>query len=201
MSNFTLAQGKAPPKPAHVIVLSPTDFADDWHRRPSAEVAVGLRRVCDRDRQVAEAEATKYVREVYVREGKVIDQDVAVTEWNNIFMRWIVATATCDPNDVTRPYFEAAQDIIGSALTPEAILKLWNEYHRFVRRTDAGAPKATDEDLARLGRLIKAGRVSALKDGIQSEVRRLLAWSLSQLGPDDVDEEETDDGAYLVRAN
>lgn len=201
MPNFTLAQGKAPPKPAHVVVLNPTDFADDWHKRPAADVAVGLRRLSDRDRQAAESEATKYVRSVYVKDGQVTDQDVAITEWNNLFMRWMMASAMCDPNDVMRPYFDAPHDVIGHALTPESILKLWTEYHRFVRRTDATATKATDEDVARLSRLLKAGKLSSIRPDVQAEARRLLAWCLSQFGPDDVSEEDTEEDVYLVKAS
>ena len=97
-----------------------------------------------------------------------------------------MAFCMCDANDATKSYFVAAQDTIGRAVPPETIARVWSEYHLAVRRTDTSAPKISDEEAARLGRLLTAGHVSHLPVPMQSEVRRLLRWCLDQIGPDDV---------------
>ena len=198
MSTFTVAQGKAPTKPSHVITLRPSDFVEAWHLRPATDVVAGLRRVPDTARQAAALEATNYVRSAFLKDGKLTDPEVAEEEWNNVFIREAVAFAMCDPNDVTRSYFLGAQEVIGRALPTETIAKVWAEYHRWVRRTDVAAPKITDEEAARLGRLLVAGRLSDLEPGLGAEVRRLLHWSLAQLGADDVQEGDDAD-VYVVK--
>ena len=208
MSSFTVAKGKAPLRPPHVLVLSPGEFVETWPGRPRADVAVGLVRVCDAARQAAAAAATSYVRSAFVVDGALVDPDVASEEWTNVFMREAMASAMTDPNDVTKPYFPAANDVIGRALPAETIARVWSEYHRFVRRTDATAPAATDAEVARLARLLAAGRMSSLASGLGVEVRRLLFWCLEQLGPDDAPgattpaapADDDGDGVYVVRS-
>ena len=65
MTTLSAAQKTASRKPARVVVLTPTDFAADWSQRPADDVALGLRRLCDRDIQIAKAEASKFVKQAY----------------------------------------------------------------------------------------------------------------------------------------
>ena len=96
-------------------------------------------------------------------------------------MRWAMAAATTNPNDAMAPFFQAAQDTIGFALTPEGIRKLWAEYHLHVRRSDGNVAGLDDEGVAQLVASLKAGKLSELEHGVQVEVRRLLAWCASQV--------------------
>ena len=201
MTTLSAAQTAGSRKPAWNVVLSPTDFADDWHKRPAADVAVGLRRVCERDIQIAKAEASKFVVGAYRTADGFRDPDVANEAWNDAFMRWAMAAATTDPNDTAIPYFVAAQDTIGFALTPEGIRKLWTAYHVHVRRTDAATRGADDADVARLARILAAGKLAGLADDERAEVRRVLGWCLSRFGADEGAESDDDDGdVYVVTA-
>lgn len=198
----TAQQNDGTRKPAATVVLSPTDFADDWHKRPSADVAVGLRRVCERDIQIAKAEASKFVRQAYGQEGVERDPDMALQAWDDAFMRWAMAAATTDPNDNGAPYFAAAQDTIGFALTPEGIRKLWTAYHLHVRRTDAATKGVDDAEAARLGRILTSGALARLEAGEQAEVRRVLGWALARFGSHEGAEPDDDGDAsvYVVTA-
>lgn len=196
MTTLTASKKTAPRKPSHVVVLAPTDFADDWSQRPTADVAVGLRRLCDRDIQIAKAEASKFVRQAYGTDDGVRDPVVANQAWDDAFMRWAMASATTNPNDFMIPYFQAAQDTIGWALTPDGVRKLWAEYHLHVRRTDANASGLDDIGVARLAASLKAGKLAALDIGLQTEVRRLLAWCAEHVP---AAEDEDDDDIYVVQ--
>ena len=201
MSTFagiTIARGIAPPKPLCTVVLTPADFCEDWAGRPKAEVAIGLRRVCDTARQAAAQEATNYVRKAFLDGGGSVTDDV-IDEWNNSFIAQSMAYAMCNPNDATKPYLPGAQEIIGRAFPAETLARVWAAYHLAVRRLDREAPRANDQDVRRLARLLKAGRLATLEPGVAAEVRRLLHWGLQQFGPDDVeDTDEPEEDVYLV---
>ncbi|WP_394849702.1 hypothetical protein LZC95_19895 [Pendulispora brunnea] len=150
--NASTAREQAAKRPRRCIVLSPAAFADTWSERPSEDVAVGLRLLAERDLQAAKLEASRWVERLYSRDdGTLRDPETATEAWNDALIRWACALAMCDPNDVTRPYFRAAEDTIAIALTPDAIRRVWDALEAFHAEESPVAPEATDDEIEELG--------------------------------------------------
>lgn len=177
----TLSALKKTAQPPRVAILSPSAFADTWEAKPTADVAVGLRLLSERELQTAKAEASKTIERMYAGEdGEIFDQEKAVEAWNDALVRWAVAYATCDPNDVTKPYFDFAEDVIAAALTPEGIRRLWDEWRVLVEETSPLSPELDAEGIAALVDALP--RLETLSPNTQRRLRRLLGVCLSELG-------------------
>jgi hypothetical protein len=189
-------------KPSRVAIVPVEAFAADWPSRPTAPVAVGLRRLCDGDLQAARAGASKFVLKIYADDkGAIRDMPAANDAFNDALMRHAVARAATDPNDATKSYFPMAEETVRMALTADGIARIWDEYVIMTRTTGVDFSKATDEDLMRLSRSLISGAVAQLDDEKQAEVRKLAAWCLEQIVSAGLEpEEDDDDGVYRVRA-
>ncbi|WP_394847403.1 hypothetical protein LZC95_08050 [Pendulispora brunnea] len=166
-----------------MIVLPPSAFADRWEAKPDAAVAVGLRLLSERDIQVAKAESSKWVDKMYSgADGVIRDVDKAVESWNDCLVRWACALGTCDPNDVTKPYFPAAEDVIGDALTSEGLRRIWDALELLHLEESPVAPEATDaEILALIGRIAEGTADVAESEGRAIDAGPLLTGlSLAQ---------------------
>lgn len=191
MSTFSkLERDKTPPR---VVILQPTAFADDWPLKRGTEVCVGLRFVSqddlDRGRREAEREALGFYAEL---RGAPLppDKDTAIEVWRDAMMMNAVARGTCDPNDVTRPYFEAADDTVRRALTPEGARRLWDELVILHKGSGPSRPVATDDDVARLVQLLSSGVE------LDDEGRKLCAYLLERFG----EEEEVGAATYVAKS-
>lgn len=177
-------------KPARVVVLPLSAWASDWHDRPSGEVAVGLRLLSEADTQTCMASAAREAREVYPEAPE--DSPELVEAYNSALMRWAVARATCDPNDASKPWLDAAEDTIALALTPSGIRRLWDELERATLEESVTTREASDLDLVELAALLVApDELEALPLAAARRLRRLAAHMLDTLRPegtDDVDE-------------
>lgn len=194
MSTLSAATQQAPRKPPRIVVLPPSAFAEDWPQRPASSVALGLRLVSERDLQVAMGEARKAARAHLIDEQLTeADRVVAWDAYNDAEVRYAMARATTDPNDVSRPYFLFAEDTIKLALTSEGIRRLWDEYVILSRSSGIDLPQAEDEELERLGRVLqRPGCLDSLEANVQKEVRKLCAHLLRQIGEDELEPAEED---------
>jgi hypothetical protein len=182
---LTEAQKRAASKPARVVVLPPSAFADSWSSKPKAEVAIGIRFVSEHDLQIAKAEASRSVERLYVdKDGATIDHEKLVESWNDALIRWIVAVGTCDANDVSKPYFAFAQDTVAIALTPQGVRRLWDEIEQLAIEFGPASTEAGDEAVAALAaRLAGGDALSGLDPARSGRVRRLLAAAGDLLSP------------------
>lgn len=211
MGKFKTA-ASAVPKPDRVVTVPVAAFDHAWLSRPTAPVAVGIRRLCDADVQAARAEASKFMYRTFGDEtGHINDPSAAVDAFNDALMRHTIARATTDPNDATKTYFAAAEETVRYALTEDGVARLWDEYLVTKLTTSVAHPKASEEDLGRLARALKLNVLSKLPEGQQAEVRKLARWMLDRIsdagiepeGESDHDSEETSDeegGTYVIRA-
>lgn len=194
MSTFSkLERDKSPPR---MVVLQPSAFADDWPLKRGTEVAVGLRFVSqddlDRGRREAEREAVGFYAEV---RGFAVppDKDTAVAVWNDALMMNAIARGTCNPNDVTRPYFEAADDTVRRALTPEGARRLWDELVILHKGSGPSRPVATDDQIVQLAEILTSGIQ------LDDEGRKLCAYLLERFGTED-DESRTAATTYISKS-
>lgn len=184
--------------PERIVVLSPNAFASDYHARPSVNVAIGIRRLSQGDldvaRREAEREAVGFYEEVRGR-SRPVNFEVVDEVRNDALMVIAVGRAATDPNNVEKTYFLGQEDEARSALTPEGIRRIWDELVLLHAGGNVARPRASDKDMARLGRALAKGRLK-----LDDEARMLGAHLLELLEvPDEIDEVE-EDAVYVVRS-
>jgi hypothetical protein len=180
-------------KPPRIVVLPPTAFASEYSGRPVTDVAVGLRFVSqaefDTARKEAEREAAGFYKQFDDLEKRP-DGEALTDIYNDAFLGRIAMRSTCDPNDVAKPYFPFADDVIRHALTPEAMRLLWDELVIMHKGSVKARQAATDEDIRRLATALRRSQ-------LDDEGRRLCAYLLEKLGnPEEIDEDAENDGVY-----
>ncbi len=183
------AAKKAPARKApRVVVLDPDHFSDTFEAKPQQAVAVGLRLVGERDIDIARAQAARRVSEMFsTSDDETTDETAKDEAYNDALMRWVVARATCKANDISAPYFDCAEDTIGVALTPAAIVKLWDELILLQKGKGSPSPPATDEEVRSLVDQLDRGLLSRLGGSQETEVRKLLAYCHAVLTATDDD--------------
>lgn len=179
-----------PKKPAKTIVLPRSAFSDNWENKPATEVAIGLRFLSQGDLDTARREAERTAQGFY-QQFRERDKDCADQTledvFNDAFLVQVVSFATCNPNDVSHPYFPLAQDVVPMALTPEALRRIWDELVILHKGSVESRPTASDEDVKRLARALKKA------PELDVETRRLCAYLLEKVGPSDDDKDSDDD--------
>jgi hypothetical protein len=174
MTTFAKAAATRPPR---VIVVPRAAFSDRWEGKPAADVAMGLQLLSDGDYQTARAEASKLAGELHTDEAGWLEA------FHDALVRWAVAKATTDPNDVRRPYFQAAEDTVRDALTPLGARRIYDELERLTIETSPLEPEATEADLRALSLLLAdaAPLLASLARGEERALRRLLCHALDVL--------------------
>lgn len=187
---FAPAKPQRSVMPLRVVVLPPSAFNDDWADKPADEVAIGLRFIgqadVDAGRREAMREATGYYAEL--RGAPLpVDPEAAVDVHNDALVMHAAARGTCDPNDVTKPYFVAAEDTVKIALTPEGARRIYDELVILTKGHSPGLPAASDAEVRSLGNRLRRGGLS-----LDDESRKLIGYLLSKHGGLDEDEEPED---------
>jgi len=189
-------------KPLRVVTLPPSAFADGWPGKPAVDVAIGLRLIAqvdaDRGQREAEREATGFYAQL--RETPLPqDPATAVQVFNESVVMHAVALGTCDPNNVTAPYFLAAQDTVKVALTPEGARRLYDELTILHQGSSPARHAATDAEAKLLGRILRAGPI------LDDEDRKLIAYLLEKRAeagdvplPDEDEDDEVE--SYVAHA-
>ena len=110
------AKGKIPA--SKVFRIEPHHFADTWENKPIDGIDLGIRVPSEFDIQGARTEALKTARNAAVDE-----EEDRVQIFNDTLMCCAVASAICDPNDVTthHPFFDMAEDVVPLALKSKTI--------------------------------------------------------------------------------
>lgn len=186
---FAPAKAQRSVLPLRVVVLPPSAFADDWPQKPSDEVAIGLRFLSQADVDAGRREAMREASGFYaeLRDTPIpADPDASVDVHNDTLVMYAVARGTCDPNDVTKPYFVAAEDTVKIALTPEGARRIYDELVILTKGYSPGLPAASDADVRSLGNRLRRGAIP-----LDDESRKLIGYLLSKHGG--LDEAEGDD--------
>lgn len=98
--------------------VEPHHFSDTWDNKPVDGIEIGIRVPSEADVQGARAEALKIARAALVEED--IDR---IQIFNDALMCCAVASAICDPNDVSafHPFFDMPDDMVPLAFKPKTI--------------------------------------------------------------------------------
>lgn len=180
--SFSQITAAAARKPAAIVTLAPSAFADDWPHRPAKSVAVGLSLLSDRDIQTCRAEARKEADEMFP--GARLGDDDWIESRNDALMRWAISLSLCDANDASQTYLHMQdEDRVKSAFTPQGVRHLWDELERATISQSPVRQQATDDDVEELGRLLIDGTVQRLVAGQSVRMRKLVTFMLDELAP------------------
>jgi hypothetical protein len=171
-------------KPARLATLGPEHFADTWSGKAKGAVCVGLRRLSELDEQSVYREATREA-EAAMQDAPDPEKEARFVEtFNDAVLRIGVGRCLCDPNDVSQPHetFPVAEDMVGHALTHEAILGLFEQVKAVTVQTSPLYREASDDELQELAWAILDGRVGELPPLQQATARRFAGYVLDDLG-------------------
>lgn len=134
-----------------VLTLPPSAFADTWSRKPKAPVRIGLRLLSESELTDVAAMARKYASRLHPMDGST-PADVWIEAYNASLIADALATALCEPDDVSVLWFKSTpNDTIRVAFRPATLKKLWEDYERLQKATSPLTGEATDEEIASLG--------------------------------------------------
>lgn len=167
-------------KPARVVNVPTTLYADSWPLKPSYdEEPIGFRLLAEDDLQFARAQA--------VSRAKALHGNAPTLEWieayNDAIMAQCVARAACQPDDATKTFLQCAEENVTLAFTSDGIKRLWEEVEITHTMVSPLVPQAEDEDLRTLARMLSEEFVQALDEKKQARVRRIIALLLEELIP------------------
>jgi hypothetical protein len=176
----TLSKAKRNLAPQRIVTLSPICFEANWPGRPAVDVAIGLRLLSIAEISECRMEAEREAAGVYDEhpDGTHVMGDVIVEQYNEILLCEVMARATCNPNDITKPYFEKAVQTVRVALTSEALRKLWDEYTKLSKGSGVVMTPATDAELRLFGRAMLRPK---FRESLDDEGRKLVAYLLEKL--------------------
>lgn len=181
MTSFADLRDQVPRPAPRVVELPPEAFADDWDRKPSEAMRVGLRLVSEGDVDRARSMALRKAIEVVPEPG-----DDRVDAFNDCLMRNVLARATCMPDDARESFFPLPEADIEMALTEAAVKKLWIELDALKVESSAYLGEADDDQLALLASLlVDAEPWKLLPASKQKRLRRLCLHLLDELEPDE----------------
>lgn len=161
-------KSKAPP----TFKLVPPDvFKDNWHERPTDPIAVGIRRISDKEVSLARSNAA---RSAWNLHRATDDEANRILAFQNLLLRELIAASVCDPNDVTRP---GALDV--DALTTEGVKYVWDLIDVFHASTSPCNREASFDELDALADM--APLAADLTGAQGRRIRRLLAICFDEL--------------------
>lgn len=157
-------------KPARVIELPPSAWADHREDKPREPVRIGIRLISEEDTQIARSEAARLAVE-FVSEG---GEDDRIAAFNDALMRVCAANGTCSPLDVEQPFFMSGELEIRARLTSEGVRRIWHEVEGLHLASNPSVSEIDDEGLAELFASLHHGALDRLEKADASRVRRLL---------------------------
>lgn len=171
------AAAAAPVKrPAPKVVELPTSaWADTFAKKPASVTRVGVRRIADGDMRDAREQAAKAAWKAH---PQPLDEELRVAAFNDELVLWIVARATCKPDDVLAPFWPMPQDEIPAQLTTQGQRRLYDAFEDLKLEDSPLEPEANVGDIERLAGLLSAGG-SAVATSATPRTKRLLRHCLT----------------------
>lgn len=161
-------------KPGKTLVLEPWVFADEWSKRPTTPVCVGLRLLADNAKTKARMTGEELADQVHPKRG-----DNWLDTFNDCVIRQVAALALCDPNDVDKPFelMLYPELDVSDALTSRGALYLFEEYDRYEVAVSPIGIAAGPAELERLAALLPKVDPARVPVG----TRRMLSVVIDEL--------------------
>jgi hypothetical protein len=173
----TSATGKVPA--SKTFRVEPQHFADTWENKPADGFLIGIRVPSEADVQGARAEAIKAARGASVEE----DED-RIQVFNDALMCCAVASAICDPSDVSaaHPFFDMPDDMVPLAFKPKTIKYIFDLTEILHIEQSPVFVEITPEEEFKLVSLLSEDDPYQGLDRVRAmKVRRLLHYALELL--------------------
>jgi hypothetical protein len=169
-------------------------------------IQIGLRLIADGDLDRAREYASN-------RAVGVKDDDARIEAYNEVLMQWVVARATCKPEDARQPFWQSAQDTVAMALTDDGLKYLFHEVQNLKIEQSPLQSEAREGDLMALSDLLGTASVREILLALgEPRLRRHIVWILDEvrrtvgpghvptvLGSDEADPSELPSGAVVGR--
>ncbi len=175
------AEGQIPKK---IIALLPEHFLETFTKRPTGEVAAGLRLLSQAEEMRCKGEAEAVVKAWSKATG--ITGDAAVERYNDELVVHVVACALTSCNKVEEPYFKHAAEAARVKLNSVGLRCVFDQLVDYKASVALVAP-ATDEELATLGAMLcEESPLSDLPPAESLAFRRWCRQILDRLAPLDL---------------
>jgi hypothetical protein len=182
MSTFSAhrpAEDEARFRAPKVITVPVAAFSWEWNERPEQPVEIGLRIVPDEDTQAARDQAARFVFDRY---GDRWQCQEGTDCFNDALWRHRIARTTCQPDDVRRPWFRAAEDTVRMALSTEGVKLLAQEIEVFEQENSPAYKPATDDEVVDLAAALAEEPFAGMTEAEERATRRLLSVVLKRIG-------------------
>jgi hypothetical protein len=181
-----------------VVELHPNAFADDYDMKPTAPTKVGVRLVGEGTLETARSWAAKKASRRHP--AMTSADDVWCEAFNQALMQWVVARATCNPDDVTQPFWPCAEDVVPLALSSSGLQRLWEEHEMLLLTSSALSPEVDLNTCEALGQKLVSGEFwTELSPMDGRKIRRLFARALEVAGYEIAVEPPPPDGVNLSK--
>lgn len=161
--------------PSGVVVLRPVSWSASYKKRPTGDVAIGLRIPSEAELLTAHAQAS----EEAAQRDRV--GEAYTFRFNEALVCWTLAAALCDPNDASKPFFDRADEEVREAFPDTTLQHLWSELERIRVETSPVRKPATDDEVQALASLLSDGALDALPEAESTRARRLLRFVLEEI--------------------
>lgn len=182
----------APPKtvatPADVFFVPPSSFSDEWERRPSEPVEMGMRLASVQTIDEAIRMASRTAWEGHPEPGDSKAREELFTQ--EVMVNVLSRTLT-DPRDRSLLFFATAPEAqCRLALSSGGIRALWERLERLMVATSPLSPEVTDTEVEVMGMVVTGELLRRLSKTHEARARRMLGavlMELMQLLPDAFD--------------
>lgn len=163
------------------VMFPPSGFSDEYQGRPDAPVEVGIRRISSDTTDTARAWAAKKAARRHPTMTSA--DDVWRDAFNEALMQWVVARATCKPDDVNASFWACAEDVVPLALEASGLLRLWEEHEMLCIGQGVLSPEVDLDECELMGLQLQSGELFVkMKPSEVRYCKRLLARVMEVAG-------------------
>lgn len=168
------------------FLAKPEHFADSWADRPVDGILLGIRVPSEREIQGARTESIKIARNVQHEDDAPQDEinQAKLTAFNDALLACAVASALCDPNDVTaaHPFFDMPDDMVPVAFKSKTIQHIFDLIEQLHVEQSPVFEEITEAEEIKLSNLLSEDAPYAGVERVQAmKARRFLKFALDIL--------------------
>lgn len=180
-----VAAEKTAAAPGDVFMVPPSSFSDEWERKPSEPVQMGMRLASVQTIDEAIRMASRAAWEGHPESGESKAREELFTQ--EVMVNVLSRTLT-DPRDRSVLFFAVAPEAqCRLALSSGGIRALWERLERFMVASSPLSPEAEDIEVEALAKALSGGVLRKLDKHQQARARRMIGailMELMQLEPD-----------------
>ena len=169
---------------AKTFLIEPQHFAATWTNKPIEGILLGIRVPSEKEVQGARVEAIKAARNAQVEDDDPDADMIRIQTFNDTLLCLAVASAICDPKDVSapHPFFDMPDDLVPLALTPKTIQHIWDLCESLHVEQSPIFPEITEEEeVLLIAKLTEDDPYKGIDPVQAKKARRFLKFALDIL--------------------